>query len=138
MDNAKEHRASVSFGPPMLQKYEPSTTFAGEEKVAALVDDSSPAVQTPQPPPPQITRQRPQCGVASPDTATDPMTTSPMQPNDWAARASRRQWTPEEDTNLTTAVKTTCKKKYDEEYRTDRVAIGCHTGSGSNERLVSE
>jgi hypothetical protein len=62
MDNAEEPRASVSFGPPMLQTYEPSATFAGEEKVAALADDSSPAVQTPQPPSPQITRQRPQCG----------------------------------------------------------------------------
>jgi hypothetical protein len=61
MDNAKEHRASVSFCPRMLPKYEPSTTFAGEEKVAALVDDSSPAVQKPQTPSPQITRQRP-CG----------------------------------------------------------------------------
>jgi hypothetical protein len=36
---------------------------------------------------------------------------------------SHRRWTPEEDTNLTTAVKTTCKKKYGEEYRPDWVAI---------------
>jgi hypothetical protein len=57
--------------------------------------------------------------VASPDIGTDPVATSPMQPNDWAVLASHRRWTPEEDTNLTTAVKTTCKKKYGEEYRTD-------------------
>jgi hypothetical protein len=61
--------------------------------------------------------------VASPDTGTDPMPASPMQPNDWAARAPRRWWTPEEDKMLTSAVKTTCKKKYGEEYRTHWVAI---------------
>jgi hypothetical protein len=38
MDNAEEHRASVSFGPPRLQKFEPSTTLAGEEEVASRLD----------------------------------------------------------------------------------------------------
>jgi hypothetical protein len=70
----------------------------------------------------------PDAGVAAPvasaDTGgTDPMTASPMQPNDGAARVPPRWWTPEEDKALTSAVKTTCKKKDGEEYRTDWVAI---------------
>jgi hypothetical protein len=58
--------------------------------------------------------------VASPDTrSTYLVAASPMQPNVGAARAPRRRWKPEEDTKLTTAVKTTCKKKFGDEYRTD-------------------
>jgi hypothetical protein len=62
--------------------------------------------------------------VASADAGgRDPVAASPMQPNEWAIPESHRLWTLEEDTNLTTAVKTTCKKKYGEEYRPDWVAI---------------
>jgi hypothetical protein len=49
---------------------------------------------------------------ASPDTGTKPVAASPTQPH----RAPPRRWTPEEDTKLTSAVNTTCKKKYGEEY----------------------
>jgi hypothetical protein len=38
MDNAEEQRVSVSFAPPRLQKFEPSTTLAGEKKSAARLD----------------------------------------------------------------------------------------------------
>jgi hypothetical protein len=38
MDNAEEHIASLSFGPPRLQKFEPSTTLTGEEEVASRLD----------------------------------------------------------------------------------------------------
>jgi hypothetical protein len=38
MDNAEESRASVSFGPPRLQTYDPSTILAGEEEFAARLD----------------------------------------------------------------------------------------------------
>jgi hypothetical protein len=74
MDKAAERSASVSFGPPRLQMYEPTTTLEGEKEAAALVDGSSPAVQTggsspavqtPQPPLPQMTRQRAQSGETS-------------------------------------------------------------------------
>jgi hypothetical protein len=55
--------------------------------------------------------------VASADTGTDPVAASPMQPNNvGAAQATHRRWTPEEDTKLTCAVNTTCKKKYGEDY----------------------
>jgi hypothetical protein len=58
------------------------------------------------------------------DAGTDPVAASPIQqPNVGAAQAPRRGWTPEEDTKLTYAVKTTGKKKYGEEYRTDWGAV---------------
>jgi hypothetical protein len=49
---------------------------------------------------------------------SDPVTD--MQPN---AGAAGRHWTREEDTNLTSAVKNTLKKKWGKEYKTDWVAI---------------
>jgi hypothetical protein len=61
--------------------------------------------------------------VACADTGTDPVAASPMQLNAGAAQASHRGWTPEEDTKLTNSVKTTGKKKYGEEYRTDWGAV---------------
>ena len=61
--------------------------------------------------------------VASPDAGTDPVADKPMQPNAGAAWASRRLWTSEEDTRLTSAVETTCKKKHCGEYKMDWVAI---------------
>jgi hypothetical protein len=51
------------------------------------------------------------------------MAASPTQPKVGAARAPLRRWTLEEDTKLTSAVKTTCKKKDCGEYRTDWVAV---------------
>jgi hypothetical protein len=60
--------------------------------------------------------------VASPD-AGGPVAVSRTQPNDGAARAPIRSWTPEENTKLTNAVKTTCKKKWGKEYKTDWAAI---------------
>jgi hypothetical protein len=45
------------------------------------------------------------------------------KPNAKAARALPRVWTSEEDTKLTNAVKTTDKKKFGEEYKTDWVTI---------------
>jgi outer membrane protein assembly factor BamE (lipoprotein component of BamABCDE complex) len=54
---------------------------------------------------------------------TDTLAASPMQPNVGATWATLHRWTPEEDTKLTSAVKTTGKKKYGEEYRTDWGAV---------------
>jgi hypothetical protein len=70
----------------------------------------------------------PDAGVAAPAASADagryPMSASPMKPNNvGAARAPLRRWTPEEDTKLTSAVNTTCKKKHHGEYRTDWAAI---------------
>jgi hypothetical protein len=61
--------------------------------------------------------------VASADAGTCPVTASPTQPNAGATRAPLRRWTPEEDAKLTSAVKTTVKKKHGKEYRTDWVAV---------------
>jgi hypothetical protein len=61
--------------------------------------------------------------VASDDAGTYPVAASPTQLNVGAARAPLRRWTPEEDTKLTSAVKTTCKKKHRGEYRTEWVAV---------------
>jgi hypothetical protein len=61
--------------------------------------------------------------VASANVGTVPVAANPMKPNAGAARAPRRGWTSEEDTKLTTAVKTTCKKKYGANYRTDWFAV---------------
>jgi hypothetical protein len=63
--------------------------------------------------------------VASPDAAggTFPVVASPAQPNAEAATARLRFWAPEEDAKLTSAVKTTCMRKYGEEYRMDWGAV---------------
>jgi hypothetical protein len=61
--------------------------------------------------------------VASANVGTVPVAANPMKPNAGAARAPRRGWTSEEDTKLTTAVKTTCKKKYGANFKTDWDAI---------------
>jgi hypothetical protein len=53
------------------------------------------------------------------------VTASRAQPSAGAARAPIRRWTPEEDTKLTNAVKTTGKKKnkYGEDYSMDWAAV---------------
>jgi hypothetical protein len=62
--------------------------------------------------------------VPSPDAGTDPVAaSSPTQLNVGATRAPLDRWTPEEDTKLTSAVKTTGKKKYGGDYRADWGAI---------------
>jgi hypothetical protein len=50
---------------------------------------------------------------------TDPVAASTTQPNVGATHAPPHRWTPEEDAKLTSAVETTCKKKYCGEYSTD-------------------
>jgi hypothetical protein len=69
----------------------------------------------------------PDAGVAAPvapaDAGTYPMAARHTQPNVGATRAPPRRWSLEDDTKLTSAVKTTCKKKHHGEYRTDWAAV---------------
>jgi hypothetical protein len=57
-----------------------------------------------------------------------------VQRNIGATRAPPRFWTPEEDTKLTTAVETTCKKKQGEEYGTDWVAVAALVPGRTNKQ----
>jgi hypothetical protein len=72
--------------------------------------------------------------ASSTDAGTDPAAASPVQRNIGATRAPPRFWTPEEDTKLTTAVETTCKKKQGEEYRTDWVAVAALVPGRTNKQ----